>query len=687
MSPSSPNSPKSRLGRLFRRRGPSDASSGSSPGATAAVSAPDASQLNGASDAGHVRRRSSKRSIRDFVQGSGRSRSRSGSRRISLQREQLQREPSYNAPQNLPSGAEVAAARALYPDGHWAPVSPTNSDFPLGGSQAQEAAEHLGVEPRGPPIYEDRKSRPTTADNQTNGQTIQRMLAQQQQERLLAHEHTNSGWGQPATNPAHGDAAVTPKHNRHSRNLSDSARNEYQQAGGLTDSPDPLRITKNRNSVSSGIARASLDRSQQAAGQLSHKPDVPNLRKSVDSDVGYGIAVPPRTSSAQHPQPNHTRNSSLQKPLPDPPLAPRTTTTTTTNTIFRPGRAPTTHVSTHTADTATGRGQGIQSSFIHNANTAGAREPRIQDSSVRSAGPADVHNHSTQGFSHPDIDIAPAHEGGIQNSSALIDLSTVVDLRNTEDTDYHTTHAPAVTHETVHVEHHEVREEVITRETHNHHIFHRILPVLDFEVLPPRHFIETRTGGKYEISPDLVPLGHNERIQNMIHDAVARIMPQSHDSAPAFPNTFSARPFHGKDGNHKAWTGPYGEPRTEQWWVHPPTWETGGRDTGQTEPFHLGSEFPEDDGLRTPLPDDTSMWPQQLKRASTHASQKRMSMNAHSRDAREYQDYQEYAQFVDDRGVISPMGPGSGGMPPAVPRYERNGPTILPIRMQHDGRF
>lgn len=553
-----------------------------------------------------------------------------------MQREQLNREPSYNAPQNLPSGAEVAAAKALYPDGNWAPVSPTNGNFPLSGSNAQGGKTNVAEELRGPPIYESRKSRPTTANSQANGQPIERLLAQQQQERLLEYEYKQDGQNRVHVKPAPIGTAVTTtttttgnavtsttttrtNPNRRSKDVSSHghAQNEDQRVGGLEDFPDPLKVTKSRTSLSSEAARASLDRPHRVSGQLVHKPDVPDLRKSIDSDIGYGVAIPPRTSSAQHGQETgHMRSSSLQKPLPEP------------------------HVQEH----------------ISNARTA----PQQEYNSNQSHNP----------------DPFRACENGIHDSSTPIDLSGIVDLRNTEDVDYHTTYAPAVTHETVTVTHHEDVQEIITRETHNHHIFHRILPVIDFEILPPRHFIETRLGGKYEISPDIVPPGTNEAIQTTIQDAVAKLMPRSTSHTPAFPNRFSARSFHGRDGDLKEWTGPYGEPRTEQWWVHPPTWATGGRETGQTEPFHLGSEFEEDDGLRTPLPDDTSKWPQQLRRASLAQPQrpqsKRMSNSA--RMSSEYQDYQIYADATEAPPVpVHQQGRSAGGK------------TVLPIRMQHDG--
>ena len=63
----------------------------------------------------------------------------------------------------------------------------------------------------------------------------------------------------------------------------------------------------------------------------------------------------------------------------------------------------------------------------------------------------------------------------------------------------------AVIHETVHKDIHHVREERITRHIHNYDVYHRILPIVDVEVLPPRHFLPVEGGGLVEISASEVP--------------------------------------------------------------------------------------------------------------------------------------------------------------------------------------
>ena len=140
-------------------------------------------------------------------------------------------------------------------------------------------------------------------------------------------------------------------------------------------------------------------------------------------------------------------------------------------------------------------------------------------------------------------------------------------------------------HENIQRKVHRIREEVITREIHDHDIYHRILPVIDVEVLPPRHFLPVEGGGLVEISASEVP----GRGKNWVIAETASKIP-SDQPAPTAPNRFSAREFHGTEGDAKSYETPSGYERTEQTWVHPPELETGGRDSGQTWPMVFGEE-------------------------------------------------------------------------------------------------
>lgn len=144
-------------------------------------------------------------------------------------------------------------------------------------------------------------------------------------------------------------------------------------------------------------------------------------------------------------------------------------------------------------------------------------------------------------------------------------------------------HLLAVVHETIHQEIHHVREEHITREIHNHDVFHRILPIVDVEVLPARHFLPVEGGGLVEISGDEVP----GRGRNWVIAETASKIP-SNQAAPKGVSRFSARDFPGTEGDSRNYISSEGIKTTEETWVHPPELETGGRDTGQTWPMVFG---------------------------------------------------------------------------------------------------
>ncbi|KAI4152573.1 MAG: hypothetical protein LQ341_000680 [Variospora aurantia] len=155
---------------------------------------------------------------------------------------------------------------------------------------------------------------------------------------------------------------------------------------------------------------------------------------------------------------------------------------------------------------------------------------------------------------------------------------------NTYDTEVVEKMAPAIVHERVNKDIHHIREELVTKEIHNHEVYHRILPIIDVEVLPPRHFLPVEGGGLVEISGKEVP----GRGNNWVIAETASKIPSDQTARNGIRN-FSARQFLGSTGDAISYTTREGFPRTEQTWVHRPELETGGRDTAQTWPMEFGS--------------------------------------------------------------------------------------------------
>ena len=187
-----------------------------------------------------------------------------------------------------------------------------------------------------------------------------------------------------------------------------------------------------------------------------------------------------------------------------------------------------------------------------------------------------------------------------QSSAGPFDLNGV-DVKKEEDTvSLHEYHAPAVTHEVIKKERQEVFQKVITRETHDYHIYHRILPIIDIEVLPARHFVPIEAG-YVEIAEEELPGRTRDKVNWAIAEMVSKRTPAESREA-AIARTFSARKFVGAEGDDRQYIGPEGHPVQEKWWVYPPTVADDSYRAGQSYPFHFGSADPRDDGLKARLP-------------------------------------------------------------------------------------
>lgn len=194
---------------------------------------------------------------------------------------------------------------------------------------------------------------------------------------------------------------------------------------------------------------------------------------------------------------------------------------------------------------------------------------------------------------HASIDSSIGNERKylVRDARQPIDVRAHIDMSNTEETHMDVSWSPAVTKEMQIVNSHELVHEAITREIHDHHYHHRILPVIDLEVLPPRHFVLAEGGGYTEISEAEIPGGGNtEELQQIVKDAVTSLLPKQTEDATN-PRQFTARTFEDTEGDFEDHTTPEGVRRTERRWVYPPSPEEGGRETGQTQPMYFGSSL------------------------------------------------------------------------------------------------
>ncbi|KAL1599598.1 hypothetical protein SLS60_007401 [Paraconiothyrium brasiliense] len=103
------------------------------------------------------------------------------------------------------------------------------------------------------------------------------------------------------------------------------------------------------------------------------------------------------------------------------------------------------------------------------------------------------------------MDLREILSGGPDDYGMKSALDGVVDLRDTEDADKETRWASAVTHEVVKPHEHEIVEERIYRDIHNHEVYHYIQPVYETEILPARHWVYNANNELVEVSADELP--------------------------------------------------------------------------------------------------------------------------------------------------------------------------------------
>lgn len=114
-------------------------------------------------------------------------------------------------------------------------------------------------------------------------------------------------------------------------------------------------------------------------------------------------------------------------------------------------------------------------------------EPSSGDTRNPVCSTASAHAEQTTPRSHEAIQYQPPFSGS-----------------HTTDTIEHTHIAPAVTHETIQPVIHQVRAEKTTRDIHTTDVHHRILPIVDIEYLPARHFVYSSNGQLIEVPESAV---------------------------------------------------------------------------------------------------------------------------------------------------------------------------------------
>ncbi|MBE7180028.1 MAG: hypothetical protein INR71_02275 [Terriglobus roseus] len=113
-------------------------------------------------------------------------------------------------------------------------------------------------------------------------------------------------------------------------------------------------------------------------------------------------------------------------------------------------------------------------------------------------------------------------------------------------------------------------------------MYHRTLPVLDVEVLAPRHLAPGPNGALVELPADRLPGWGSKEYQRAEQRAVAEALIKAGERLAArlgedefvdVPRGFTAKEFARGEGESMAWVGEDGVERTETTWIHHPVLE------------------------------------------------------------------------------------------------------------------
>ncbi|KAF4634072.1 hypothetical protein G7Y89_g4049 [Cudoniella acicularis] len=395
----------------------------------------------------------------------------------------------------------------------------------------------------------------------------------------------------PAFFPPRTDSATSQsysanrgRHDDHSSVSNDSCGEIGRAISPTTTEDAPPARNPRRPSISSTNTAQTSNRARPVAGILKNPPPValPSAFQRVTSPT-------PSTESSKYSS-SHSRQTS--------------NTSVTRGSSLASRRRTTSMSSQSTATPSHGRG-GSKDNSISYTPSAGSSHSRQQSKANRES-------------------------YIVQSSPNPIDLEGVVDLSNTVDTDMTKKALPAVTHEHVTPTRHEIRHERITRETHTHDVFHRILPVIETEILPTKNYVPSADGrGLVEIPEHMLPgrtengspsrnweivetgLGKGDHGAGMRSQqssrSIRREIPREGAEAPVVGYVQSRHHSRGSSSSFssrrksllepilsskKEYITKEGYPKTEYVWRHPPVFETA---DGKTTSVLLPAGFGESD--------------------------------------------------------------------------------------------
>ncbi|QSZ34588.1 hypothetical protein DSL72_006182 [Monilinia vaccinii-corymbosi] len=168
----------------------------------------------------------------------------------------------------------------------------------------------------------------------------------------------------------------------------------------------------------------------------------------------------------------------------------------------------------------------------------------------------------------------------------------------------------AVTHETVLPTEHEIITKEIYREIHQHHYYHRVLPVIDTEILAAKHYVYGDDGDTLIRIPESMVPNHTITGSHSQSWSIVKHRPAPAEDVfdsplfgvePELPNVKYTTHYQPNSKGQVQWSRVPGEPVKvlereyinaegipckETWWRYPPVLATAARDAGLTVPMH-----------------------------------------------------------------------------------------------------
>lgn len=111
------------------------------------------------------------------------------------------------------------------------------------------------------------------------------------------------------------------------------------------------------------------------------------------------------------------------------------------------------------------------------------------------------------------------------------------------------------------------------------------MPVIDVQVLPPKHLVRVEEGVYKEVPATQLP-GRPES-HFVIAETVSKFPGETVDREAMGQRRFTARAFGPEEGEHREYVSVAGVPTTESTWIHPPRLAQAGRVAGETAAFPM----------------------------------------------------------------------------------------------------